>query len=132
MLKLVHNPERKKEDAHIIVPKEMSHEDRQRLHGLAQVFYGHATPDRLTYIFTQVRGNKCWLLFRHGFAAIPGRQDKHNLYCITHPKDRKAKTYHVSDAINCCKLMEPEPVAPVLVEAVKAMNEQPAVHEEVV
>lgn len=109
MLKLVHNTSRRQPDAHIEVPPEMGEDDRTRLASLAIVFYGHAVPSRDTYIFTEARGTKCWLLFKHGFEALKVRHNKYDRQCITHPRDRRK--YHISEAVSCARMMEPELVA---------------------
>lgn len=111
MLKLVHSPVRSAApDAHITLPPDTPHEDHKRFAGLAAVFYGHHIPHKATWVFTEVRGTKCWLLYQHGFEGLD-RRGNEDRDCITHPKDKKR--YSISRAVACCRLMEPaEPVIP--------------------
>lgn len=114
MLKLVHSPVRSAApDAHITLPADTPHENHKRFAGLAAIFYGHHIAHQSTWVFTEVRGNKCWLLYRHGFEAMQ-RKNKEDRNCITHPKD--GRRYNISEAVACCKLMEPVQVTETVEE----------------
>lgn len=91
----------------ITVTPDMTPEDRGRLASLANVLSGHK--DGETYVFTEKRGRKAWLLYRHGFSGVATlRRSYTNERSITHPKYNKC--FQLSNAVTIAKLMEPAEV----------------------
>lgn len=106
MLRIIPSKSGRIETVKIFVTPDMSIDDRGRLASLANVMYGEHVNDPEGYEFTRVRGEKAWLLFRHGFRGVATYRKKYtNERSITHPK--YAKCFHLSAAVVIAKLMEP-------------------------
>lgn len=109
-------------EAIITVPTDMSDDDAKRLRSLAYTFYGHHIDKPDSYILTEARGVKCWLLFRHGFEGAGIDETRRGRRFVRHPRD--GRDYAIPQALACARLMEPvKPLHPAVLAAVQAVEE---------
>lgn len=91
-------------DASIQIPPETSEADRERLAAIAKFCFGHYARATDSWLFTETRGRKCWLLFTAGFSVDASQVKKAaNLMCLRHPI-RRAR-FNMSTAVTAALLM---------------------------
>lgn len=104
MLTIEQGPVRAREKlCRITIPAEMSYDDRLRLRSLATLCFGHSVQKPESYVFTEVRGRKCWLLFQAGFEAIGGFTKSHQNKPLRHPDCDRPLALH--EAVNIAKIV---------------------------